>query len=146
MDLRKYIDNTFTEKKSIQELFEKSQEQIDKQEQLSKEQQKKFKEQTDTLQRQITNELKKNLAEFRGSYLENAGGNGNSDSANQSALMHSDLKDLINRKVDKTDFREYLHSTIHKKEHEMALRQIETIHSQLKNLVYLLSQKFSLSI
>ena len=56
-------------------------------------------------------------------------------------IKNSVLSEL-ERKVDKTDFNQFLGSKTSKKEHEMALSMISQLHQQLKQTVVLMSSHY----
>lgn len=54
---------------------------------------------------------------MKGSYFDESGGGENQKLSGGQELTH-DMNDLISRKVDKADFREFSYTTLSKREHE----------------------------
>ena len=94
---------------------------------------KKFKELQENLQRLIHVEIKKNTNALKNVNFD-FGIMGNTGAAGGSSSMSSDMQELVNRKVDKTDFLQLTHQVPRRKDFERALEQIQTLHKQLKNL------------
>ena len=71
------------------------------------------------MQRDIYKEIRKNSLAAKGSYFDgnNTDGGLNSHVSNE---LIQELKDLVNRKVDKQDFRDFTYMTVSKNEYEAA--------------------------
>lgn len=71
----------------------------------------------ESAQKLILREVAKIKQQNKESYFDEQKGK-----AANSKELTAEVDNLLDRKLDKSDFREYMYQTINKKEHEMALR------------------------
>lgn len=79
----------------------------------------KFKDLSERLQKEILREVRKSTAGIGTSYFDDKNNEGKNTLG--SSEIPQEILDLINRKVDKTDFRDFAHKTINKNEYEYGL-------------------------